>query len=72
MPMTKTTTLLLAAGAFCVAWPALAGARMPIDPWAPVWACSAAEYAKRCNVVLTRHGHCQCIGGGSLGWRLNE
>lgn len=74
--MTKMRTLLLAAAAFGTASPALAGARMPINslfnPWAPVWACTAAEYAKRCNIELTRHGHCQCIGGGSMGWRLNE
>ena len=74
--MTKTRTLLLAAAVFCAASPAMAGVRMPsnspINPWAPVWACTAAEYAKRCNIELTRHGHCQCIGGGSMGWRLNE
>jgi len=70
--MTGIRTLLLAAAVFSAAAPAMAGPRMPINPWAPVWACTAAEYAKRCNIELTRHGHCQCIGGGSLGWRLNE
>jgi hypothetical protein len=71
--MTKMRTLLLAAAAFSVASPALAAARMPINPWAPVWACTAYEYAKRCNVELThRSQRCQCIGGGSMGWRLNE
>jgi len=70
--MTKMGTLLLAAAVFGVASPALAGVRMPINPWAPVWASTAAEHAKRCNIELTRHGHCQCIGGGSMGWRLNE
>jgi hypothetical protein len=70
--MTKMSRLLLAAAVFGGASPALAGVRMPINPWTPVWACTAAEYAKRCNIELTRHGHCQCIGGGSMGWRLNE
>jgi len=79
--MTKMRALLLAAAVVCIASPAMAGPRMagnspidnsPINPWASVWACATAEYAKRCNIELTPRGHCQCIGGGSMGWRLNE
>jgi len=75
--MTEMRALLLAAAVFSAASPAMAGTRVAVNslsnPWAPVWACTAYEYAKRCNVELTvRSQHCQCIGGGSMGWRLNE
>jgi len=74
--MRQTRMLLLAAGLQCLASPALAGAEGPWSPWNPwmkAWACSAFEYAKRCNAELrARPERCECLGGGYMGWRLEE
>jgi len=71
--MTGMRTLLLAAAVLALASPALAGTRMSWNPWAPPSVCSAFEYAKKCNAELQiRSRHCQCIGNGSMGWRLEE
>jgi hypothetical protein len=68
--------LVLAAGLLWFASPALAGTPSPWSPWNPwmnTWACGAFEYAKRCNAAWhPRSLHCQCLGGGYMGWRLEE
>ena len=52
--------MLLIVGVLCIASPALAGG--PWNPWMPPWACSAFEYAKKCNAERTlRSPHCRCI-----------
>jgi hypothetical protein len=52
--------LLVVVGVLCVASPALAGTLW--NPWMPPWACTAFEYAKKCNAERTlRSPHCRCI-----------
>jgi hypothetical protein len=61
--MTHVKILLLVVGVLCVTSPALAGASWtPWNPWMPAWACSAFEYAKKCNAERSfRSPHCRCI-----------
>ena len=69
----------LAVVILCLTSPALAGTESPWGPWTPwnpwmkAWACSAYEYAKKCNAQLRpRSERCECVpDGGHLGWRLN-
>ena len=83
--MSRTGALLLAAAIFSLASPALADDPGPWrarqsawasswNPWTEPWACSAFEYAKRCNAQLTpRWQRCQCVpDGGHLGRRIDE
>ena len=48
--MTQMKMLLVVVGVLCVASPALAGTLW--NPWMPPWACTAFEYAKKCEVGL--------------------
>ena len=58
--MTQMKMLLVVVGVLCVASPALAGTLW--NPWMPPWACTAFEYAKKCNAERTsRSPHCRCI-----------
>jgi hypothetical protein len=58
--MTHMKMLLLVVGVLCVASPAVAGTLW--NPWMPAWACTAFEYAKKCNAERTpRSFHCRCI-----------
>ena len=58
--MTQMKILVLIVGVLCLASPALAGTSW--NPWLPAWACSAFEYAKKCNAEWTpRFPHCRCI-----------
>jgi hypothetical protein len=58
--MTQVKMLLVVVGVLCVASPALAGTLW--NPWMPPWACTAFEYAKKCNAERTlRSPHCRCI-----------
>jgi hypothetical protein len=58
--MTQMKMLLVVVGVLCVASPALAGTLW--NPWMPPWACTAFEYAKKCNAERTlRSSHCRCI-----------
>ena len=58
--MTHMKMLLLVVGVLCVTSPALAGTLW--NPWMPPWACTAFEYAKKCNAERTlRSPHCRCI-----------
>jgi hypothetical protein len=61
--MTHMKMLLLVVGVLCLASPALAGVPWtPWNPWMPAWACTAFEYAKKCNAERTlRSPHCRCI-----------
>ena len=71
--MRQRKMLLLAAVVLCLASPALAGTQSPWNPWAKAWVCSAFEYVKKCNAELNpRSRHCECIGDGYMGWRLEE
>jgi hypothetical protein len=71
--MRQTRFPLLAAGLLCIASPALAGTQSPWNPWMQAWACSAFEYAKKCNAELNpRSLHCKCLGDSSLGRFLEE
>ena len=57
--MTQMKMLLVVVGVLCVASPALAGTLW--NPWMPPWACTAFEYAKKCNAEELRSPHCRCI-----------
>jgi hypothetical protein len=59
--MTPMKMLLLIVGVFFfLASPVSAGTYW--NPWMPPWACTAFEYAKKCNAERTpRFGHCRCI-----------
>ena len=58
--MTQMKMLLVVVGVLSVASPALAGTLW--NPWMPPWACTAFEYAKKCNAERTlRSPHCRCI-----------
>jgi hypothetical protein len=46
----------------------------PAPQMKPAWPCSEYEHANNCKAELQQSSStdCQCIGGGPMGWRLDE